>query len=76
MDRVARLLHEVFDGRADAALTAESFRDVEGFDSLAYIELVSAVEREFEIELTAEEVQEILSYDGMRAVLASRSISS
>jgi len=57
-------------------MTAESFRDVEGFDSLTYIELVAAVEREFEIELSAEEVQAIMSYDGMRTVLEAHGVAA
>jgi acyl carrier protein len=76
MDRVTRVLDEVFDSRAEAARSAASFREVEGFDSLAFIDLVAAFEREFTLDLSAEEVQEILSYEGMRTVLEARGIAA
>ena len=75
MDRVTTILERVFGPDLPSALEAESFQDVEEFDSLAYMELVSALESEFQLELAPDEVRRILSYDGIVSVLAARGIA-
>lgn len=76
MDRVNALLENVFDGRWQQAADADSFVQVEGWDSLEYVRLVVAVQDEFDVELSAEEIEQLLSYDGLKAVLAGRGIAA
>jgi acyl carrier protein len=76
MDRLNSLLEEIFDGRFRQAVEAESFPEVEGWDSLVYVRLVVAVQDEFDVQLTAEEIERLLSYEGLKAVLAGRGVDA
>jgi len=54
-------MREVFDD-LELKLTAETTdRDIDGWDSLAHIQLVAALEEEFELEISASEIAEINS---------------
>jgi len=57
LNRVANVFKEVLD-EGDVLLTEKSTADdVEGWDSLTHVELVAAVEKEFNIRFTAKEIQ-------------------
>lgn len=70
------VLANVFDGRWQEAASAVAFSDVEGWDSLRYVQLVLAVQEEFGIELSADEIQRLPSYEGLRSVLVERGIQA
>jgi acyl carrier protein len=76
MSALESLLENIFDGRWQEAAAADAFVDVEGWDSLRYVQLVVGVEQAFGIELSAEEIERLPSFEGLRSVLAKRGIQA
>jgi acyl carrier protein len=50
------------------------FTQYEGWDSLKHVELVSGIERRFDLDLSADEIREITSRRAARAVLAGKGV--
>lgn len=66
------IVAELFDldpGAVDDALTPE---DVELWDSMNHLRLVSAVEEEFQIKLSMQEIESIRSLGALRALIEQR----
>ncbi len=56
MDRLAAVCRRVFDDEAIVLTPATTADDVEAWDSLSHMNLIIAVEAEFQIEFTQKEV--------------------
>ena len=68
-ERLARCLALVLPAVQKGELEQASSITVRGWDSLATVTLVSMVEEEFGIEVPFEELENFLSFQGMRAFL-------
>jgi acyl carrier protein len=53
-----------------------SLATTDSWDSLAHMELVAAIEQEFSVELSADDIVAMVSFAGIRSVLASRGIAA
>ena len=74
LDRLARLFHEVFDhdpGRFSKETLPE---DVAKWDSLGHMNLVGALEREFELEFEIDEIMEMASVARILEILKARGV--
>lgn len=58
--RLTRIFREVLD-EEDLVLEADSEEPIEGWDSLAHVELMMAIESEFDVTLTNEETADMTS---------------
>jgi acyl carrier protein len=70
--RLVEIVAELFDlepAAVDDALTPE---DVELWDSMNHLRLVSAVEEEFQIKLSMQEIESIGSLGALRALVEER----
>ena len=71
-ERVRQVFRRVFRGvEADASSAPET---VPGWDSLAHLALVSELEREFDVELTPDEVLEMVNVRIIEEILAARGV--
>jgi acyl carrier protein len=72
VDRLNHLFRDIFDDD-DIAVTDDTVAaDIDGWDSLAHIRLILAVEREFRIKMTAAEVGSLKSVGQMIDVIIAR----
>lgn len=73
MDQQLRALAaEVFDVDPAAFGDDVDFRTLEGWDSLTHMELIAGVEQAFQIELTGDEIVEMMSVAAARKILERR----
>ena len=61
MKRLRDFIESVFDDDYDYVASVKSFREIEGWDSLKYLKLIVAIQAEFGIELSAEQILKITS---------------
>lgn len=66
------LLEELFGMPVQRIRDTEAFKDLPDWDSLTYVRLVVAVQELVGEELTAEEIEQIISYEGLQSVIANR----
>jgi acyl carrier protein len=72
--KLKELLAKVFNVTVDA-ITADASPDtVENWDSLRHMNLVLALEQEFDVELTDDQVVEILTYPLIKIVLVEHGV--
>ncbi len=73
-DRLYRIISEVF-GVPTAEITNESSPDtIETWDSLSHLNLVLALEEEFGVALSPEDVMEMLSVQLIKTILGERGV--
>ncbi len=73
-DRLYRIISEVF-GVPAAEITNESSPDtIETWDSLSHLNLVLALEEEFGVALSPEDVMEMLSVQLIKTILGERGV--
>jgi acyl carrier protein len=71
-EKLVEIVAELFDlapAAVDDALTPE---DVELWDSMNHLRLVSAVEQEFQIKLSMQEIESIHNLGALRALIEQR----
>jgi acyl carrier protein len=51
---------------------SDAFGDMEGWDSLAHIDLISAVEEEFSIAINIQEVQKLRTYEDFSSLVTAK----
>ena len=72
VDRVQRLASDVFEVPLEK-ITPESSPDgIESWDSLHHLSLVLALEQEFGIEFTPEEIEQLLTIDLIASLVAEK----
>jgi acyl carrier protein len=74
--KLKNMIEAVFDEDFESVETASTFSEIESWDSLNYIRLVVAIQAEFGIELTAQEIQQIKSIPAIRKILKARGLDS
>jgi acyl carrier protein len=71
-DRLQKLIAEMLDV-PDAQITATTRRaDIESWDSLNHLQLITAVEKEFGLKLTMDEIAAIASVEDLHKIVAAR----
>lgn len=65
-ERLRQVFSDVFGLDGDAAREA-SAQTVDGWDSIAHVRLVMALEGEFDVQFEAEEIPELVSFATIRA---------
>ena len=74
--RLKNVIEAVFDEDFKEIERAAAFSEIENWDSLNYIRLVVAIQAEFGIELTPEEIQKIRSIPAIQEILKTRGLDS
>ena len=74
-DQVRRLMGEVFNVDRDSIADDASPETIEGWDSMQHLNLVLALEGEFAVRLSADEISDITSFAKIVAALERRSVS-
>ena len=72
LSRILSVMREIFDD-PELTLTPETTdRHIDGWDSLAHIQLVSALEAEFELDISAAEIASMNSVTKILALIAEK----
>jgi len=73
--RLLRCFSAVFPGSSESELEAASLGDVEGWDSVATITLLSLVEEEFGVEFEPQDLERQTSFARIREHLKAKGIA-
>jgi acyl carrier protein len=73
-DRLRGLLTEFFDLPAETTPEGLSQKAVAAWDSLAMVQLIAELQGTFAVEFNIDEIQELRSYDEIRACLTQKGI--
>jgi acyl carrier protein len=71
-DRLTRTFRLVFDNPNLQVNRSTSAKDVEGWDSLTYINLIVAIEREFSIRFTTAEIARLKNVGELADLIAGK----
>ena len=74
--KLKNVIEAIFEGGFEEVKRAQSFSEIETWDSLNYIRLVVAIQTEFGVELTPEEIQQINSVAAIHEILTARGLDS
>ena len=72
LERVRRMVSDVFDVPFETVLPESSPDSIEAWDSLHHLDLVLALEQEFGTQFTPEEIEQLLSVELIAALLAEK----
>ena len=75
LDRVRRVFSDVFQVPLDQVTMQSSPETIPTWDSLQHLNLVLALEEEFRIQFTPEEIEQLLSVEVAAAVLAEKRVA-
>ena len=73
-DRLRKLLAEVLRVPEEVVTDAMTLLDTESWDSFTHLELIMAIESEFEVSLSADDIAGMTSFAAIRTTLISRGI--
>jgi acyl carrier protein len=73
--RLSELVADILRLPPDTVTDALTIAETENWDSLAHIELVAALESEFSIELSADDIVEMITYAKIRAILGGKGVA-
>ena len=71
-ERITAVFHEVFANQTLELNDATTFQDVPGWDSLAHVKLISALETEFDTKFSVRDVMKMTSVGAIRQAVAAR----
>jgi acyl carrier protein len=71
-DRLQSVFRDVFDNPQLVITPESNARNVEGWDSLAHINLVSAIEQEFDIQFTLGELESLKNVGEMLGLMRKK----
>jgi acyl carrier protein len=74
-DRIRRVFSDVFQVPLDEVTMQSSPETIATWDSLQHLNLVLALEQEFQIQFTPEEVEQLLSVEVAAAVLQEKRVA-
>ena len=74
MSKLQSFIESVFDEDYDEVANVKSFRELENWDSLKYLKLIVAIQAEFGIELSPEEILQAISVPAIKAVLELKGV--
>ncbi len=70
MEKINQLLAETLKISAEQANENLEMDDVSTWDSLTHMNLIVAIEDEFKIELSGDDIAEMISFDAIRSTVA------
>lgn len=70
MDKLNKILVENFEIPEREVLKDLAMNDISSWDSLTHMALIVAIENEFEIELTGDDIADMTSFDAIRTIVA------
>lgn len=70
MDKLNKILVENFEIPESEVLKDLAMNDISSWDSLTHMALIVAIENEFEIELTGDDIADMTSCDAIRTIVA------
>lgn len=74
-DRITAVFQDVFANDTLQLGDATTFADVPGWDSLAHVKLITALEAEFDTKFSVRDVMKMNSFGAIRQAVASKSLS-
>jgi acyl carrier protein len=74
-DRITAVFHEVFANDALQLSDATTFADVPGWDSLAHVKLITALEAEFDTKFSVRDVMKMTTVRAIRQTVAAKAAS-
>lgn len=69
MQKLNQLLAETFKISIEEAAKNLGMNDVNNWDSLSHMNLIVSIEEEFKIELSGDEIAEMISFDQIREII-------
>lgn len=75
-ERLQRVFREVFDNDSLTISDETSYENLEGWDSMAQVRLVVALQEEFDTKLTTDEVVEATSVEAIETILADKGVAA
>lgn len=69
-EKLKNLLEKVLDEDFESLTSADNFKNLEFWDSLKYVNLVVGLQAEFKVNLTKDDIQNLLSVNGIEAILS------
>jgi acyl carrier protein len=69
MEKINKILADNLKISLDQASQNLTMRDISDWDSLSHMNLIVAIEDEFEIQLTGDEIVEMISLDKIREIV-------
>ncbi len=75
-EKLRNLLEKVLDEDFGLLTSVSNFKDLEFWDSLKYVNLVVGLQAEFKINLTKDDIQNLLSVNGIEAILLRYGVTS
>lgn len=73
-EKLKILLERIIDEEFEMIKAATNFRDLEFWDSLMYVNLVVGIQKEFKVELTKDDIQNLLSVSSIESVLSNHGV--
>jgi len=71
-DRITTVFHEVFANDSLALEDHTTFADVPGWDSLAHVKLISALESEFDTKFSVRDVMKMTTVGAIRQAVQAK----
>jgi acyl carrier protein len=72
LERVRSIVADVFNLPLESILPASSPDNIEAWDSLHHLDLVLALEQDFGVQFTPEEIEQLLTVELVAAMLAEK----
>ena len=69
MDKINQILANTFNFSKEEVLKNLGMNDVNNWDSLSHMNLIVSIEDEFKIELTGDDISEMITFDQIRDVI-------
>ena len=69
MDKINQILANTFNLSKEEVLKNLGMNDVNNWDSLSHMNLIVSIEDEFKIELTGDDISEMITFDQIRDVI-------
>ena len=69
MDKINQILANTFNLSKEEVLKNLGMEDVNNWDSLSHMNLIVNIEDEFKIELTGDDISEMITFDQIRDVI-------
>jgi acyl carrier protein len=76
MSRLADVFRDVFELDHDAAVNGLQYRVLEQWDSVAHMQLVAAIEDEFDVMLDTDDVVDMSSFEKAGEILAKLGVDA
>lgn len=73
-EKLKEILERVLDENIDSIREADNFRSLEFWDSIMYVKLVGALQSEFSLTFSKEQIAQLLTFSGIVKVLAEHGV--